>query len=199
MRVTVYAGSSVGNRPVFAQEAGRFAARLAQSGCDIVYGGGSVGLMGVVADAALAHGGKVIGVIPRSLVDAEVAHTSLSELHVVESMRERKAMMERLGDCFVALPGGIGTLEELFEVWASLVLGHHRKPVMLLNTEDYWNRLLSLAVKSANYGFMSVEESRSLIPVHSADEVLDVVARWSPPAPRWPAGPSSRPAPLPVD
>ncbi|MFJ4184323.1 TIGR00730 family Rossman fold protein [Kitasatospora sp. NPDC089509] len=192
MRVTVYAGSSAGNRPVFAEEAGRFAARLAQRGCDIVYGGGSVGLMGVVADAALAHGGKVIGVIPRSLADAEVAHGSLTECHVVESMRERKAMMEELGDCFVALPGSVGTLEELFEVWASLVLGHHGKPVMLLNTEDYWNRLLSLVRKSANYGFMSDAESRSLIPVRSADEVFAVVAQWTPPAPRWGSGGPNR-------
>ncbi|MGW8725592.1 LOG family protein [Streptomyces sp. NPDC055808] len=194
MRVTIYAGSSSGNRPVFAEEAGRFAARLAQRGCEIVYGGGSVGLMGVIADAALANGGKVTGVIPRSLVDAEVAHTSLTELRVVGSMQERKAMMEDLGDCFVALPGGVGTLEELFEVWAGLVLGHHRKPLMLLDTAGYWNRLVSLALKTANYGFMSDEESRSLVPIQSADDLFVTVSGWTPPRPRWTAPSTSRAA-----
>ena len=191
MRVTIYAGSSSGNRPVFAEEAARFAARLARLGCDIVYGGGGVGLMRVIADAALANGGKVIGVIPRSLVDAEVAHTSLTELHVVDSMQERKARMAELGDCFVALPGGVGTLEELFEVWAALVLGHHRKPVMLLDTDGYWNRLSAVAAKCANYGFMSAEESRSMVAIGSAEDLMEVVTGWIAPPPRWSAPPTS--------
>ncbi|MER7395375.1 TIGR00730 family Rossman fold protein [Streptomyces sp. NPDC000151] len=187
MRVTLYAGSSSGSRPAFAEEAGRFAAGLARQGCEIVYGGGSVGLMGVIADAALAHGGKVTGVIPQSLVDAEVAHTSLTDLRVVDTMQERKALMAELGDCFVALPGGVGTLEELFEVWAGLVLGHHRKPLMLLDTEGYWNRLVSLALKAANHGFMSAEESRSLVPIRTAEDFFAAVREWTPPRPRWSA------------
>ncbi|MBB4891574.1 hypothetical protein FHS39_000574 [Streptomyces olivoverticillatus] len=185
MRVTIYAGSSSGNRPAFAHEAAAFARQLARSGADIVYGGGSVGLMGVVADAALEAGGKVIGVIPTSLADAEVAHTSLTELHVVDTMQERKQLMESLGDCFVAMPGGVGTLEETFEVWAALVLGHHSKPVTVLNTENYWSRLLSLAAKAAHYGFMTPLESASLVPVQDAGELLALMDTWTPPRPRW--------------
>ncbi|MGW1055227.1 LOG family protein [Streptomyces sp. NPDC001118] len=189
MRVTVYAGSSSGNRPVFAQEAARFAAELAQAGAEIVYGGGSVGLMGIIADAALAHGGKVTGIIPVSLAQAEVAHTSLTELRVVETMQERKNLMAQLGDCFVAVPGGVGTLEELFEVWAALILGHHSKPVMVLNTDNYWSRLLSLVIKTGHYGFMSEEETASLLPITDAADLLATMASWSPPPPRWPARP----------
>ncbi|MCA6090674.1 TIGR00730 family Rossman fold protein [Streptomyces sp. SCA3-4] len=199
MRVTIYAGSSSGNRPAFAHEAAAFARGLARAGADIVYGGGSVGLMGVVADAALAAGGKVIGVIPTSLADAEVAHTSLTELHVVDTMQERKQLMETLGDCFVAMPGGVGTLEETFEVWAALILGHHGKPVTLLNTENYWSRLLSLATKAAHYGFMSPGESTSLLPVRDADELLALMDDWTPPPPRWrrpAAAPPAAPAVL---
>ncbi|MDH6135820.1 uncharacterized protein (TIGR00730 family) [Kitasatospora sp. MAA4] len=185
MRVTVYAGSSAGHQPAFAQETAVFARELAGAGVEIVYGGGSVGLMGVLADSALAAGGKVTGVIPQSLVDAEVAHLALTELRVVDSMHERKDTMAQLADCFVALPGGLGTVEELFEVWAWLILGHHAKPVMLLNIDGYWDRLLDLVDGIARAGFMKPEECASLVPVANAAELFDVVASWQPPAPRW--------------
>ncbi|MEU5580042.1 TIGR00730 family Rossman fold protein [Streptomyces huasconensis] len=190
MRVTIYAGSAPGNRPAFVQEAAAFARGLAERGIEIVYGGGSVGLMGVVADAALAAGGRVTGVIPTSLAAAEVAHPSLTELHIVDTMQERKSLMAALGDCYVALPGGVGTLEELFEVWAELILGHHRKPLAVLNTDNYWSRLLSLVAKAGHYGFMSPEESDSLVAVSDVDGLLALTQHWVPPAPRWRAEPS---------
>ncbi|RAJ47031.1 hypothetical protein K353_00232 [Kitasatospora sp. SolWspMP-SS2h] len=185
MRVTVYAGSSAGRDEVYAREAAAFARELAEAGHEIVYGGGSVGLMGVVADSAMAAGGRVTGVIPRSLHDAEVAHLGLTELHVVDTMHERKDLMARLGDCFVALPGGLGTVEELFEVWAWLILGHHGKPVTVLNTDGYWDGLLDTVGGIARAGFMRPEESASLVPVRKAGDLLALCDSWRPPPPRW--------------
>lgn len=190
MYVTIYAGSSHGNQFAFAREARQFARELVGFGIGIVYGGGSVGLMGVVADAALDEGGTVTGVIPRSLVDAEIAHTSLTRLHVVESMSERKEIMASLGDCFVVLPGGLGTLEEMFEVWSSLILGQHSKPIMLLNIDGYWDVLLELTTHMVDAGFIGTEESRALIPIAGAAELLHRLSLWEPPMPRWPS-PSS--------
>src|SRR5689334_13523463 len=132
-RVCVFCGSSPGARPAYAAAAAALARCLVTRGLGLVYGGGNVGLMGVLADAALAAGGEVIGVIPRALVDLEVAHTGLRDLRVVDSMHERKATMAELADAFVALPGGMGTLEELFEVWTWAQLGLHAKPCALLD------------------------------------------------------------------
>ncbi|MFC1411266.1 TIGR00730 family Rossman fold protein [Streptacidiphilus sp. N1-12] len=185
LAVTVYAGSSLGNDPRFAKETELFARDLVAAGAEIVYGGGSVGLMGVLADTVLAAGGRVTGVIPQSLVDAEVAHLSLTELKVVGSMHERKNEMARLADCFVALPGGLGTVEELFEAWAWLILGHHGKPVALLNTAGYWDPLLTAVQAMARAGFIGAEEATSLVAVDSAEELLRLVDSWTPPAPRW--------------
>ena len=185
MRVTVYAGSAHGNSPTFARQVEDFARELARAEVGIVYGGGKVGLMGVVANAALDEGGRVTGVIPRSLLDAEIAHPSLSALHVVDSMSERKEVMASLGDCFVALPGGLGTLEEVFEVWSCLILGHHQKPVMVLNVDGYWEILLSLVGHMADTGFIRPQERLTLIPISGAEDLFDVVASWRPPPPRW--------------
>ncbi|ONI87989.1 Rossman fold protein, TIGR00730 family [Saccharothrix sp. ALI-22-I] len=185
MRVTLYAGSAPGNSPVFAREAERFVRTLVQSGCDIVYGGGSTGLMGLLADTALANGGRVIGVMPRSLVDAEIAHTGLDELHVVPTMHERKNLMAEYGECFVALPGGLGTLEELFEVWAALILGHHAKPIALLNVEGYWDPLLAMVDRMTATAFLRPGEDFSLIPVTDAEAFLAALDTWAPPTPRW--------------
>ncbi|POX41483.1 TIGR00730 family Rossman fold protein [Streptomyces sp. Ru73] len=184
-KVTVYAGSAPGNRPVFLEEARRFARQVAEAGWEIVYGGGAVGLMGAVADAALAAGGRVTGVIPQSLVNAEVAHPGLTELHVVDSMHERKQLMADLGDCFVALPGGVGTVEEIVEVWAWLVLGHHGKPITLVNTDGYWNRLFGMARGMAVNGFLSPEELAAFTLIRDAQDLFDVCASWQPPPPRW--------------
>ncbi|GES33548.1 TIGR00730 family Rossman fold protein [Streptomyces angustmyceticus] len=189
MKVTVYAGSAPGNRPVFAQEARRFARELVEAGCEIVYGGGAVGLMGAVADAALQAGGRVTGVMPRSLVHAEIAHPGLTELHVVDSMHERKQLMADLGDGFVALPGGVGTVEEIVEVWAWLVLGHHSKPVTLLDIEGYWDRLSGMARRMAVSGFLTPEELGGFVSVTDARHFLETCASWTPPPPRWSAAP----------
>ncbi|GLW89650.1 TIGR00730 family Rossman fold protein [Actinokineospora globicatena] len=187
MRVTVYAGSAPGDSPVFADEVGRFVAELAGRGTEFVYGGGSTGLMGVVADRALAEGGKVIGVIPRELVDAEIAHPGLTELHVVPTMHERKQLLAELGDAIVAVPGGVGTLEELFEVWAALILGHHRKPLVLLNIDGYWDPLVDVVVRMAGRGFLREAERGSLVSVTDAAGFEEAVRAWTPPPPRWPA------------
>jgi uncharacterized protein (TIGR00730 family) len=185
MRVTVYAGSAAGNKPAFRHLAAGFGRDLAHCGVDIVYGGGRVGLMGAVADGALDAGGTVIGVIPQSLARAEIAHQGLSRLHVVRDLHSRKHLMSELGDCFVALPGSMGTFEEIFESWAHLVLGLHAKPVMLLNHEDYWDSLNVMLDHMATSGFARVDERRSLPTVRDAAELLDVVGRWRAPSPRW--------------
>lgn len=194
MKVTIYAGSALGNKPVFEREARRFASELARSGCEIVYGGGAVGLMGAVADAALEAGGKVTGVMPQSLVHAEIAHRGLTELHVVESMHERKQLMADRGDCFVALPGGVGTVEEIVEVWAWLVLGHHDKPITLLNVDGYWDRLLGAARRMAVNGFLRPEELDGFLPVLDSADLLGVCRDWQAPPPRWQAAPGPVPA-----
>ncbi|MET8880423.1 TIGR00730 family Rossman fold protein [Streptomyces rubiginosohelvolus] len=185
MRITVYAGSALGNRAVYREAAEGFARDLATAGHEIVYGGGAVGLMGVVADAALAAGGRVTGVIPRSLVDAEVAHPGLTDLRVVDTMHERKQLMADLGECFVAMPGGVGTIEEILEVWAWLVLGHHDKPVVLLNTDGYWDRLVRMTNRMSVSGFLRPEEAGTLASVADAAELFETIQQWKAPPPRW--------------
>jgi uncharacterized protein (TIGR00730 family) len=143
-RICVFCGSSPGSRPGYTAAATSLARYLASSKIGIVYGGGRVGLMGALADAALASGGDVIGVIPQSLADKELAHTGLSDLRVVGSMHERKAMMAELADAFIALPGGYGTFEEFCEVLTWTQLGLHRKPCGILNVEGYYDSLLAL-------------------------------------------------------
>ena len=143
-RICVFCGSSSGLRPAYAAAAGSLARHLAANRITVVYGGSKVGLMGILADAALAVGGEVIGVIPDSLIEKEVAHARLSDLRVVKSMHERKALMAELSDAFIALPGGFGTLEEFCEVLTWAQLGLHRKPCGILNIEGYYDRLLAL-------------------------------------------------------
>ena len=143
-RVCVFCGASAGGRPAYAEAARAFGALLAERGIGLVTGGGSVGLMGVVADAVLDAGGEALGVIPRRLVDRELGHHGLTALHVVESMHERKALMHELSDAFVALPGGYGTLDELFEAITWRQLGIHGKPVGVLDVEGYFQPLCSL-------------------------------------------------------
>ncbi|MBB6419148.1 TIGR00730 family Rossman fold protein [Streptomyces massasporeus] len=185
MRITVYAGSALGNRPVYREAAAVFAKEMVAAGHEIVYGGGAAGLMGVVADSALAAGGRVTGVMPTHLVDAEVAHRGLTELHVVDTMHQRKQLMADLADAFIALPGGVGTAEEILEVWAWLVLGTHQKPVTLLNVEGYWDRLLRMTCRMSLSGFLREEELGTLAPVADAAGFLRLVRDWEPPPPRW--------------
>jgi uncharacterized protein (TIGR00730 family) len=154
----VFCGSSSGIDPKYAEAARAFGALLARSGYGVVYGGGHVGLMGVVADAALAAGGSVIGVIPQKLVDRELAHRGLTELHVVSTMHERKALMASLSNGFVALPGGIGTLEEFFEVWTWAQLGYHEKPLGLLDVDGFYSPLLEFLARACDLGFIHRSE-----------------------------------------
>jgi uncharacterized protein (TIGR00730 family) len=152
--ITVFCGSNAGSRPTYLAAAAGLGRVLAQRGLTLVYGGASVGLMGRVADAALAAGGKVVGVIPEALRAKELQHRGLTELHVVDSMHARKQMMATLGDGFLALPGGVGTLEELFEVWTWAQLGIHRKPCAVLNVDGYFDPLLSFVDRAVEKGFV---------------------------------------------
>jgi uncharacterized protein (TIGR00730 family) len=180
-RVCVFAGSSPGRRPEYGTAAAALGRVLAERGIGLVYGGARVGLMGALADAALAAGGEVFGVIPRALVDKELAHTGLSALHVVESMHQRKALMADLSDGFVAVPGGWGTLEELFEVLTWAQLGLHRKPCGLLNVEDYFDPLLTFIDHSIAEGFVRSDYRRLIAVAAAAEPLLDLLAQQTPP------------------
>jgi uncharacterized protein (TIGR00730 family) len=185
--VCVFCGASTGRDPRYAAAAAAVGARLAQRGIRLVFGGGRSGLMGVVADAALAEGGTVIGVIPRGLVDRELAHTGLTELHVVETLHERKAGMAALADAFLVLPGGLGTLEELSEVlsWAQLDL--HTKPVGLLDVGGYFASLEAFLDDAVREGFLAERHRRWLLRDDSVDRLLDRFAAFSPPEARFAA------------
>jgi hypothetical protein len=170
-RVCVYAGSNTGADPAYRTAAEALANVLTERGIGVVYGGGNVGLMGVLADTALALGGEVVGVIPRSLVAKEIAHAGLSELRVVDSMHERKAAMAELSDAFVALPGGIGTLEELIEVFTWTQLGLHPKPCGLLNVSRYYDHLVRFLDHAVGERFLR-QEHRDLLVVSEDPEAL---------------------------
>jgi uncharacterized protein (TIGR00730 family) len=181
-RICVFCGSATGGQPAYAATARGLGAALARRGIGLVYGGGSIGLMGVLADAALAAGGAVTGVIPRGLYSAEIAHAGLSDLRVVSSMHERKAVMAALSDAFVALPGGLGTFEELLEVLTWLQLGIHRKPVALLDVDGYWRGLRTLLDDALAAGFVEPERAAMLLVETEVDALLDRMLAWTPPA-----------------
>ena len=167
----VYCGSKPGTDPAFTQAAIQVGTWIGQHAGQLVYGGGRNGLMGIVADATLAAGGRVIGVIPRALVEKEWAHTGCTELHIVETMHERKQMMAEKADAFVALPGGIGTFEEFFEVWTWRQLGYHNKPIGLLNTSDYYKPMLNFLDSVVQKEFMG-EWQMDLIQAHANLSIL---------------------------
>ena len=154
-------------------EATRLGRTLAERDLGLVYGGASVGLMGTVADAVINAGGRAVGVIPQSLIDMEIAHTGLADLHVVDSMHERKALMAQLSDGFIALPGGIGTLEELFEIMTFAQLRFHQKPCGLLNIEGYYDQLIGFLNNAQTQGFVSSAQIRYLLVDQTADGLLD--------------------------
>ncbi len=162
--------------PVYAESARACGRALAERGIELVYGGGRVGLMGVAADAALAAGGRVIGIIPSALASSEIAHDGLTELHVVPGMHERKAMMAQLSDAFLTLPGGVGTFEEFFEVLSWAVLGLHTKPMALLNVHDSFTALIELLENTAEQGFMRRDVLDHLIISSRVEQVLDAIA-----------------------
>jgi uncharacterized protein (TIGR00730 family) len=181
-RLCVFCGSATGRRPAYAAAARALGAALARRGIHLVYGGGSIGLMGLLADAVLAAGGAVTGVIPRGLYSAEIAHAGLTNLRVVPSMHERKATMASLADGFVALPGGLGTFEELLEVLTWLQLGIHRKPVALLDVEGYWRGLRTLLDDAVAAGFVEPERAALLLFETEPGALLDRLLAWAPPA-----------------
>jgi len=180
-RVCVFCGSAAGARPAYAQAARALAQELVARGLGLVYGGGSVGLMGVLADAALAAGGEVIGVIPRGLATRELAHGGLTELRVVESMHERKALMAALADGFVALPGGLGTLEETLEMVTWTQLGIHQKPVGLLDVEGYFEGLRRMLAHAVREGFVRPQYLGLVLSAATPAALLDAMAAWRPP------------------
>jgi uncharacterized protein (TIGR00730 family) len=182
-RICVFCGSSPGRRPAFAAAASALGSHLAREGIGLVYGGGSVGLMGVVADAALAAGGEVVGVIPQSLAGQEIAHAGLSQLHVVRSMHERKALMAGLADAFVALPGGFGTLDELFEAITWSQLGIHRKPIGLLDVEGYFSALVGFVDRAVDAGFVREPYRRLFLVRDRVDDLLAALRRQELPPP----------------
>jgi uncharacterized protein (TIGR00730 family) len=170
-RICVFCGSSSGVGTAFAEAAREMGATLARHHLGLVYGGGNIGLMGVVADTVLAEGGQVIGVIPQALVDKELAHRGVTELHVVRSMHERKAMMAELADAFIALPGGFGTLDEFCEILTWAQLGFHRKPCGLLNVNGFFDPFLSQIQHAVESRFIR-DEHRALIHVEPTSEPL---------------------------
>jgi uncharacterized protein (TIGR00730 family) len=173
----VYAGASPGTRSQYADAARALARALSERRRGIVFGGGRIGLMGALADEALAHGAEVIGVIPRQLVEREVAHRSLTELHVVATMHERKALMAQLADAFVALPGGIGTLEELVEMLTWAQLGLHAKPIGIVNVDGYFDSLLTFLQHAVGEGFLSPAGGELLTVESDPEALLDALDR----------------------
>ena len=174
-RLAVYCGSASGGDAVFADAARATAEAMVRQGVELVYGGGRLGLMGLIADSVLDLGGQVYGVIPQALVDIEVAHTRVTELHTVATMHERKAKMTDLADAFLALPGGIGTLDELFEAWSWNALGYHSQPLCLLNVEGFWDGLITFIDHATQCGFLSPQRRAQLLVANAADEALDLL------------------------
>ena len=185
MRICVFCGSSAGNDQVYADAARETGAMLARRRIALVYGGGRVGLMGVLADAALNAGGTVIGVIPQSLLEREIQHTGLSDLQVVSTMHERKTRMAELADGFIALPGGAGTLEEIFEQWTWAQLGIHHKPCGFLNTNGYFNPLRQMIGRMTAAGFLRPEHASMLAFHAEPSAIVDAFSEYLPPAAKY--------------
>jgi uncharacterized protein (TIGR00730 family) len=181
-RVCVFCGSNAGARPAYRQAAQTVGRLFGRRGIELVYGGGHIGLMGIVADSCLSEGGRVIGVIPQALVDKEVAHAGLTELRIVRSMHERKSVMAELSDAFLALPGGYGTWEELFEVLTWSQLGIQRKACAILNVEGYYDPLLEMADKALSDGFLRGAHRDLLLADVDAERLLDRLSGYVAPA-----------------
>jgi uncharacterized protein (TIGR00730 family) len=185
-RLCVFCGSNVGTRPVYPDAAEQLGALLVERGIELVYGGGNIGLMGVLADTVLARGGRAIGVIPESLMAKEVGHTGLTELRIVNSMHERKAVMSDLSDGFIALPGGFGTFEEFCEVVTWSQLGLQSKPCGLLNVEHYFAPLLELFDHAVREGFLHEENRRLVLDDDDPSRLLEKMAEFRPqPVAKW--------------
>lgn len=193
MKVAVFCGSSFGHDPRYRDTAEALGRHLASAGIDLVFGGGKVGLMGVVADAVLAAGGRVYGVIPESLRERELAHPGLTQLDVVADMHQRKARMSELADAFVALPGGPGTMDELFEAWTWGQLGYHHKPCAVFNAHGYYDQLLAFVAHMAGEGFLKPPYADMLIVEEQPEALVAAIRNYQPPASKW-ADPDTRPS-----
>lgn len=185
--ICVYCGSSPGNDPQFMEEAIRCGTEIAAAGLTLVYGGGKVGLMGAAADAALAAGGRVVGVMPEDLVNQEIAHKGLSELRVVKSMHDRKLAMADLSDGFLCLPGGPGTFEEIFEQWTWALLGIHAKPCGFVNVAGYYDLMRQTIQQMADKGFIGQNYVDMLVYAETTPQVLDAFRAYVAPPPKWSA------------
>jgi uncharacterized protein (TIGR00730 family) len=174
-QLAVYCGSAPGTDPAFADATRATAAAMVREHVQLVYGGGRLGLMGLIADTVLELGGEVYGVIPQALVDIEVAHPSVTELHIVETMHERKAKMTELADGFLALPGGIGTLDELFEAWSWNALGYHKKPFCLLNVDGFWDGMIEFIDHATQSGFLSAQRRSQLLVAETPEQALEML------------------------
>ena len=180
--VCVYCGSRSGGRAEYRELAESLGRAIGKRGWGLVYGGGQVGLMGALADAALAHGAQVVGVIPQSLMKPEIGHSGLTELHVVQTMHQRKQLMAERADAFIAMPGGIGTFEELFEAWTWRHLGYHDRPIGLLDSAGYWRPLVAFLEHACSEGFMDIEQMAMLLVDEKVDALLDALAAAAPAA-----------------
>lgn len=180
--ICIFTGSSPGHNPQHEAAVRSLGGTIAARGMGIVYGGASIGLMGAVADACLDAGGSVIGVMPKALADLEIAHNGLTEQHIVATMHERKALMADMSDGFLALPGGLGTLDELFEIWTWAQLGEHQKPVAILNVNGFFDPLLAYLDHVVEEGFIKPAHRDMLIVHETADEVLDAMTSYDPPS-----------------
>lgn len=176
--IAVYCGSSAGINPIYMKEARKLGEILVENGIDLVYGGATVGCMGAVADAVLEAGGKVIGVIPEKMKSVEIAHQKLTELHVVKTMHERKALMADYADGFIALPGGSGTLEEWFEVFTWAQLGYHQKPCALLNINNYYSPIVSLFDHMIEQGFVKSEYKELVVIDNDSNELINKLKNY---------------------
>jgi len=185
-RVCVFCGALNGSREIYRQAAETLGRTIAERGVTLVYGGGRIGLMGTVANGALAAGGAVIGVIPQALFNRELGHQDITELKIVGSMHERKAMMEELSDGFIAMPGGFGTFEEIFEMITWLQLGAHAKPCAFFNVDGYFDALLSFVDHACGQGFITREDRELLLVDSDAERLVDrLLAYQPPPATKW--------------
>lgn len=180
-RICVFCGSNPGNDPAYLEAAQTLGAAIVTRGYELVYGGAEVGLMGAVADAALEAGGRVVGVMPKALVDKEIGHKNLSEQHIVSSMHERKALMADLSDGFIALPGGVGTLEEIFEIWTWAQLGHHDKPLAFMNVLGFYDPLCAFLDHQSSEGFVRKGHRDMAIFSKNAEEILQAFETYDPP------------------
>ncbi|MDF7666643.1 TIGR00730 family Rossman fold protein [Orbaceae bacterium ESL0727] len=178
--ICVFCGASEGNNPAYAEQAKLLGHTLAKQNRRLVYGGGNKGLMGVLANAVLELGGEVIGIIPERLVKAETAHHGITRLEIVKDMHERKAKMATLADGFISMPGGTGTLEELFEVWTGAQIGYHEKPVALLNSAGFWDPLLTFLSHSVKEGFIRDSFYHTLIVEEEATQLLQMMDTYIP-------------------